>query len=249
MSGDVRSYLIYGASSGIGADLARQMDEENNFLILVGRNLDNLEKIKSSLTSCDSLILLADITKVDELTKVVSKLKEEGLSLDGFFHSVGKELIKPLSLIKSQEIDEQFSLGPKSLLITMGMMVKKNIFSKNGASVVVMSSVAASRGKTGLSAYSAAKGAIDSCVKSLAVELASRKIRVNSIRAGAVKTEMHERVMSRLEEKSIKEYEGRHLLGFSEVEDVSGMVKFLLSVESKSITGSVINVDGGYEAS
>jgi NAD(P)-dependent dehydrogenase (short-subunit alcohol dehydrogenase family) len=118
----------------------------------------------------------------------------------------------------------------------------------DGASLLFMSSVAGARGTAGMVAYSAAKAAVDGMVRSLACELAARNIRVNSIAAGAIKTEMHERLSRSLNAEGIAEYEGRHLLGFGTSEDVANAALFLMSDASRWITGTSMAVDGGYAA-
>lgn len=82
----------------------------------------------------------------------------------------------------------------------------------------------------------------------MAIELANRGIRVNAILAGAVETNMHKEIISRISKELIEKYESKHLLGFGEAEDISHMVSFLLSPASRWITGSSIIVDGGYSA-
>jgi NAD(P)-dependent dehydrogenase (short-subunit alcohol dehydrogenase family) len=96
--------------------------------------------------------------------------------------------------------------------------------------------------------YASARGAVESLVKSSAHELASQNKRINSIRAGAVKTEMHARLTANLSQEQIEAYENEHLLGFGETKDIAEVVLFLLSERSKWITGTSIDVDGGFLA-
>lgn len=111
-----------------------------------------------------------------------------------------------------------------------------------------MSSVAGLRGTAGMVGYSATKAAIDGMVRSLACELAPRLIRVNSIAAGGVQTEMHERLAKTMGEATLSQYEGRHLLGFGRPEDIANAALFLLGPGSRWITGMTMSVDGGFTA-
>jgi len=97
-----------------------------------------------------------------------------------------------------------------------------------------------------MTAYSAAKAGIDGLVRSLACELAPRKIRVNSIVAGAIKTAMHDRLTHGGNDESTMKYEQMHLLGFGEVGDIAQCATYLLGPGSRWITGSTLAVDGGY---
>jgi NAD(P)-dependent dehydrogenase (short-subunit alcohol dehydrogenase family) len=119
---------------------------------------------------------------------------------------------------------------------------------KDGGSIVLMSSVAATHGQAGMSLYCASKGAVESLVRAAAVELAPKRIRVNAIRAGAFASPMHSRITQGMTEKAIDDYAQKHLFGFGRPEDVAYPVVFLLSDMARWVTGSIWNVDGGYSA-
>jgi NAD(P)-dependent dehydrogenase (short-subunit alcohol dehydrogenase family) len=116
----------------------------------------------------------------------------------------------------------------------------------DGGSIVFMSSVAGSTGQVGMTAYSAAKAGIDGLVRSLACELAVKKIRVNSIAAGAVHTAMHDRLTKGSGDEATLAYSQSHLLGFGQAEDVAQAALYLLSPLSRWVTGTTMVVDGGY---
>lgn len=99
-----------------------------------------------------------------------------------------------------------------------------------------------------MAVYSAAKAAIDGMVRSLAIEFAPRRIRINSIAAGAVVTSMHERLAASATDDAMKAYEERHPLGFGQPEDVAQAAAYLLSQAGRWITGATWPVDGGYLA-
>ncbi len=117
---------------------------------------------------------------------------------------------------------------------------------KDEGSLVFMSSVAGSSGQVGMSAYSAAKAAVDGMVRSLACEFAPRRIRVNAIAAGAVRTPMHDRLTHGAADEVLGNYENMHLLGFGEPEDIANAAAFLLGPAGRWITGTTWVIDGGY---
>ena len=96
--------------------------------------------------------------------------------------------------------------------------------------------------------YCASKGAITAFTRSLALEYTSRKIRVNSILPGVVKTPLFETLMDKLPSESLENIYTQHPLGLGEPADIAHLVLFLLSDMSKYINGSLIAVDGGYLA-
>ena len=111
-----------------------------------------------------------------------------------------------------------------------------------------LSSVAGTTGQPGVSAYAASKGAVIALTRSLAVELAPERIRVNCVVPGMVPTPMSDGLLAKLSETQRKDVERQHLLGLGSVADVAGPVLFLLTDGARWMTGSVLTVDGGLTA-
>lgn len=241
-----KKILITGASSGIGAETAKHFAEYGAELILLGRNEDKLNEVKSYLNNSNShLIVKTDLALDDEAFRVITNLPKNFLPLNGIFHSAGKELVKPILLTKSADFKDLVSTTVQAALSISRALAKKNIMNDN-SSVVFMSSVSAISGTPGLTAYSASKSALIGLTKSLALEFAHRKIRFNCLLSGAVISPMHERLLNNLSIKSVQDYESKHPLGFGEKSDISNITTFLMSEASKWITGTSISVDGGY---
>ena len=131
--------------------------------------------------------------------------------------------------------------------ITKELLKKKN-HEQGKLSVVAISSVAAQYGAPGKTAYAASKGAVISLTKSLAEEYANQKIRFNCVCPGYVDTPMLSGV--RRLYKTKEDFENaivkKHLLGLGKPDDVASAIVYLLSEAAGWITGSVMNVDGGY---
>jgi len=237
-------FFITGATSGIGLCLTETLCHFGAEVVASGRNTEALEKL-SKIPGVIGTVAL-DLDNLETLDQNLKDIFTKYTPFDGLFHSAGQELIRPLKINKSSD-----TLKLLNTSIVAGLQLAKAFSSKNNTtgkmqSIVMMSSVAGLVGKAGLSAYSASKGAIDAAVKSLACELAPRKIRVNSIAAGAVETQMHHRIVQNLDENSIKAYEGEHLLGFGKPIDIANAACFLLSPMANWITGTTLVVDGGY---
>jgi len=117
-----------------------------------------------------------------------------------------------------------------------------------GGSIIFISSVMGVVGENGKTMYSMTKGALISAVKSLSIELATRKIRINAISPGVVETPMSKNAIYSRNEESLDKIKSLHPLGLGQPEDVANACVFLLSDASKWITGTNMLVDGGYLA-
>lgn len=242
-----RRILVTGASSGIGANAAKFFSELGAQVILVGRSAHKLSALSEQLSRNSSLIKVVDLSAPDLLYEEIKSLPSEWLPLDGVFHAAGNELVKPIKLIKSTDFDSLMSVSAKTAL-SIGRAVSSKGVMSDGGSLVFMSSVAAITGTSGLSLYSATKGAVEALIRPLAVELSAKSIRVNAITAGAVDTPMHQRLLRGMPENAIQNYSARHPLGFGHPTDISNLAAFLMSDASRWMTGSCIVLDGGYSA-
>ncbi len=240
-------FLVTGATSGIGKVVAAELVKYGAKVIVAGRNSariqETIEAISASGGECFSS--LYDFKQADETAAWIKSLASQYGPLDGCFHSAGLEFIKPVRLNRNDDIDKIFSPTLFGALGIAKAFGSRNVASE-GASLVFMSSVSAFAGQSGMSLYASSKSALSGLVKSLACEFSPKSIRVNAIAAGAVETEMHERLMGGAEPNVIEAYRGMHLLGFGHATDVANAALFLLSDGSKWITGTDMIVDGGY---
>lgn len=240
------TYLVTGASSGIGQDAAKLIAQCGGKVIISGRNEVRLNETFASLEGTGHFASAVDLVDADQTADWMKGIVQEHGALSGVFHSAGISFLRPARMTKQSHLNDIFN---SSLFAAFGIArvaSQKNTI-VDGGSLVFMSSVAGSAGQQGMTAYSAAKAGIDALVRSLACEMAARKIRVNSIVAGAVKTAMHDKLAETNNDNAMSEYEKSHLLGFGEVNDVSNAAIFLLSPASNWITGTSLVVDGGYK--
>jgi NAD(P)-dependent dehydrogenase (short-subunit alcohol dehydrogenase family) len=238
-----RHVLVTGASSGIGRAAAEHLAAHGARLSLVARNPERLEAVRAALPGDGHSVYRIDLEGVDVAADAIVAIAKEQGAFDGIFYSAGATLVLPLRLLKDKHLDETFGAGVYGAFGTLKAAAKKGIMN-DGGSIVVMSSVAALRGRPALSAYCAAKSAVDSLVRCAALEFAPRKIRVNSIRAAAVETPLHHDYMASIGPEATKDYVDRHPLGFGQPTDVANSVLFLLSDASPWISGVNLLVDG-----
>jgi NAD(P)-dependent dehydrogenase (short-subunit alcohol dehydrogenase family) len=135
----------------------------------------------------------------------------------------------------------------KSAILFSKFLAHKKFFKPN-SSAVFISSVMGVKGAKGQSIYSASKGGLISFVKSLALELSSSNIRVNCISPGVVKSPMLNRYKKTVNLESFNDLVNSHPIGIGNLSDVSNLINFLFSDESKWITGQNIIIDGGFSS-
>jgi NAD(P)-dependent dehydrogenase (short-subunit alcohol dehydrogenase family) len=244
-----KNIVITGASSGIGKATSILCSKLGARVLLIGRREEKLKEVISemdnpSIQSC----LVGDITNHDEFE---FNLKEKITSfgkVDGVVHSAGIEMTRPLKMLKTKSINEVMQLNLFSPINITRILNGRGIFNENGGSIIFISSIVGLLGQPGKVGYSASKGALISASKSLALELASKKIRVNSVLPAMVKTEMSIKLLEKLPDDAKHKIEDMHPLGIGNPNDVANAVVFLLSDLSKWITGTSMIVDGGYSS-
>ncbi len=231
--------LITGASSGIGQRVAIRLSYEGAKVIIVGRNKERLSETFSQLSGEGHISFVADIT--DE------KIVKEGVSslgtVHGVVHSAGITSHIPAQLIGKKQIDEVFKINFEAPVLLNRFLISQKKLA-DGASLVFLSTMATLHPYYGGALYTSSKKALEGYCTTLALELASRKIRANCISPAMVQTPMLEKVTKTLSPESMTVMKSVHPLGFGTPDDVANTVLFLLSDASKWITGANILMGG-----
>lgn len=242
-----RRFLVTGASSGLGQQTAVRLAQAGARVALVGRSTERLAATAASLAGEGHSAHPVDMSDAEVAADAVQAIAREHGVFSGIFHSAGTALILPIRVTKNRHLDDVFAAGVRGAFGVARAVAKKGVM-VDGGSLVLMSSVSSLRGRPGMSAYSAAKAAVDGMVRVLASEMADRRIRVNSIVAGGIETAMHRDFTETVSDELVRNYEALHMLGFGQPDDIAYAAMFLLSDASRWITGSSMVVDGGYTA-
>ena len=238
-----KTFLITGASSGIGKETAIQLAKYGANLILTARNKERLELLAAQLKTTTCAIITADLTTQKGIDKIIEHLS----NIDGIVHSAGAIKPFPVKFIKQKQIDELFKINYNApVLLTSGLLKNKKI--NPNASIVFISSISSNYAHKGGAIYSSTKAAINSYSKTIAIEYGNKKIRSNVIEAGMVKTPLFDMAEKAVTKEMMDKHELQYPLGFGETHDISNAVAFLLSKTSQWITGTKIVMDGGLTA-
>ena len=236
--------LITGASSGIGRACAVCAAKLGATIVLTGRRQEALEDTVSNCAEEGHVAVSGDITS----PAFVKELAEKSGKIDGLVHAAGIAPMCPVGMLTSEEVESVMRTNYYSFLELM-KYYSKNRFRNGKLSVVAVSSVSAESGWSGGAGYCGSKGALSASIRALAMELASKGVRVNAVCPSNIKTPLYEAgALDMNDEASLKDLIKKQPLGLGEPEQVAWPVCFLLSDAANFITGVNLPVDGGYLA-
>jgi len=242
-----QTILVTGASSGIGRETSRLLSQLGARLVLVARNEERLAETLRLLEGDGHTVQPFDLALTAEIPRWLKKITASAGPLHGLVHSAGIHKLRPLRVLNPQTVDEVMRINLGAALGLAGGFCQKGVGAPGG-SIVFLSSVTGLVGQSGIAAYAASKGAVAAATRSLAVELARERIRVNCVAPGVVATELWDGVLKMLTPEQATALEATHLLGLGRARDVSYAIAFLLAETARWITGTVLVVDGGYTA-
>jgi 3-oxoacyl-[acyl-carrier protein] reductase len=241
-----KSALVTGAASGFGAEIARVFAREGAKVTIVDVNDEGAQKMAQEIGS-SAIAVRGDVTNRKDIEASVAAAVRHGGKLDIVINNAGwTHRNKPLLEVTEEEFDKAWAINVKSIFYMMQIVVP--IMTGQGGGVVVnVGSTAGIRPRPGLTWYNATKGAVNLATRSLAVELAPQKIRVNGVAPVMGVTGLLESFMG---VPDTPENRARFIatipLGrLSEPKDVANACLYLSSDEAEFITGVVLEVDGG----
>ncbi len=237
------TYLILGATGGIGSALARQLAVSGAQLVLAARNTDALATLGAEL---GATTVRVDATVPAEIEQAVETAVNTFGRLDGAANCVGSLLLKPAHLTRPEEFDDVLNVNLRSAfsLVRSATRAMMNNTAPNGGSIVLVASAAARIGLANHEAIAAAKGGVISLTLSAAASYAAKQVRVNCVAPGLVRTPLTARITgsAAAEQSSV----AMHALGrLGEPDDVARAIAFLLDPANSWITGQTLGVDGG----
>ncbi len=230
--------VITGGNSGIGYAAAKRLNENGAAVIITGRRKEAVERASTELQVKG---LVADQSKLSEIENLVQQVKEQVGKVDILVINAGITTFSTIEQIEESQFDEMMNINFKGAYFTLSRFIP---LLNDEATVIMLSSTSATISPQTASVYAASKAAINAVVKIAALELASRKIRVNTVSPGPIATEIMNKIglNETLEHQLLQSVPlGR----MGKAEEVASMIHYLVSEEASFINGANFLVDGG----
>lgn len=245
--------LITGASSGIGAGAAELFATKGAWLVLVGRNAENLNAVAAKCSPThgapEPLQIVADITKEADVERIIATTIEKYNRLNVLVNNAGILERGTIENTTLAQYDSIMNTNVRSIFHLTQLAVPHLVAVKGN--VVVVSSVNGIRSFPGVIAYNISKSAVDQFTRCVALELAPKGVRVNSVNPGVIVTSIHKRggLDDEAYTKFLEHSKTTHALGrVGDVKETAAAIVFLASDGASFITGVQLPVDGGRHA-
>jgi len=241
--------IVTGGTSGIGRAAAVALAAAGaRVMVAARRESEGNETVKLAQNrGGEATFLQVDVTKEDDISRLVKETMDRYGKLDIAFNNAGVETLAPITEVNEEEYRKVFDVNVWGVLASIKHEVPA-MLKNGGGSIINTSSIAGHVGMAGASIYIATKHAVEGITKSSALELAKQGIRVNAVAPAAIETDMIDRFAG--EEGESRDYlTALHPIGrMGKPHEVADAVVFLASDRSSFLTGHSLAVDGGFLA-
>ncbi len=240
--------LVTGATSGIGRATALRFAEAGARLALVGRDVEELQKVAAQIREqgAEALEIHADVTREADARRAVEEAFEKFAALDVLVNAAGILNNGTIESTSLEDWDAMLNVNLRAVFHLMQLALPH--LERARGNIVNVSSVTGLRAFPGVLAYCVSKAGVDQLTRCAALELAPKGVRVNAVNPGVVVTEVHKRGgMSEDKYAAFLEHSKQtHPLGrVGEASEVAELILFLASKRAAWITGATYSIDGG----
>jgi NAD(P)-dependent dehydrogenase (short-subunit alcohol dehydrogenase family) len=236
--------VVTGGNSGIGLATSKRLRDEGARVAICGRDQSTLDEA-AKLLGRDTLAIRADVSKIADIDKLFSNVRQGYGKIDILFVNAGIITVAPIETVSEKQYDEQFDINTKGAYFTIQRAIPDL---NDGASIILNTSVASHKGRATGVVYAATKAALRSFTRSIAAALVDRNIRVNAVAPGPIQTSIFGRAglsdceAAKLVSSLVDDVPMKRM---GTPEEVAATVAFLASSDASYITGVEIDVDGG----
>ena len=240
-----KKVIITGGASGIGKASVQSCCREGAEVIFLDLDQQKGESLQSELrqSGMECTFIKADVTNEEDWINVAESIADKYGKIDALFNNAGTNVIKPVTDLLESEWDRTLSVNLKSIFLGVKHILP--ILKDGAGSIVSTASSFGLIGRNNMAAYCASKGGVIALTRELALECAGRKIRVNCISPGPTLTEL-------LKGNIERGFTDKKLLlssvpfdRFAEPSEIGSLLVYLISDDSKFVTGSNVVIDGG----
>ena len=237
--------LVTGGGNGIGLAASRALKAGGATVVTAGRNAKRAEDFRTQYGEVFDKVYVADAGSVAETNAFVDQVGKDYGRIDVIFANAGFGEPAPLGHITEEHFDKQFAVNVKGVIFTVQAALP---YLKEGASIILNSSVANQLGFANFSVYAATKGAVKTLGKIMAAELVGKGVRVNVVSPGPIETNFFAATGMSEEQQ---QQAGEQIQGmvpmarFGKAEEIGSYVAFLASDGSSYMTGTEVEIDGG----
>ena len=243
-----KTAIVTGSGSGFGEGIARTMAREGAAVAVNDVNEDGGNRVAKTITDAGgrAIFVAADVTRADDVQAMVAQAVAAFGGLDILVNNAGvSHKRKPMLDVTEDELDRILAVNVKGLFHTANAAIPA-MQTRGGGAIINIASTGAVRPRPGLTWYNATKGAVTTLTKSMAVELADDKIRVNAVNPVAGDTPLLATFLGEDTPENREAFRQTVPMGrLSTPEDVANAVLFLASDEAALVTGVCLEVDGG----
>lgn len=239
--------LVTGASRGLGKAIALQLAKEGAQVVVnYAKSAEKAREVVATIQSAggNALTMQTDVSNFEEVEKMVDAIYEKFGRIDILVNNAGVNRDELLISMEKEDWNTVISTNLGGLFHCTKAVAKYMMLQKHGR-IINISSIAGERGGRGQSNYAASKGGVNAFTRSVAMELAPKKITVNAVAPGVFETEMSSTVIRRAKDHILNSIALKRL---GQADEVAKVVAFLASDDSSYITGETIRVDGGFKA-
>ncbi len=237
-----KKIFITGASRGIGRGIAIELANRGAILAIgYSQSQERAKSLIKDLPGEGHLLIHVDICNEDQVQNAIQKILAQWKKIDGVVNNAGITADQILLRMKAEDFDHVIQTNLRGTFLVTRAVLKPMMRAGSG-SIVNITSVIAHSGNSGQTNYAASKAGIEGFSRSVALEMASRNLRSNCVAPGFIETEMTKKLTNAQRENILKNIP---LKAIGEPKDVANAVAYLLSDDSRYVTGQTLHVNGG----